>query len=77
MAQKLRYIQQLSGMIQAIFMFFSPFDCFHSGDNKTEKAARSAQVALVDNGNMTDTLGFIEGNFDKLSIRTGHPPGIS
>ena len=32
-----------------------------SGDNKTEKAARSAQVALVDNGSMTDTLGFIEG----------------
>ena len=32
-----------------------------SGDNKTEKAARSAQVALVDNGDMTDTLGFIEG----------------
>ena len=32
-----------------------------SGDNKTEKGARSAQVALVDNGSMTDTLGFIEG----------------
>ena len=40
--------------------FFSTFILF-SGDNKTEKAARSAQVALVDNGDMTDTLGFIEG----------------
>ena len=36
-------------------------DLLCSGDNKTEKAARSAQVALVDNGSMTDTLGFIEG----------------
>ena len=37
---------------------------FCSGDNKTEKAARSAQVALVDNGSMTDTLGFVEGRHE-------------
>ena len=35
-----------------------------SGDNKTEKMARSAQLALVENGSMRDRLG----KFSKLSL---------
>jgi hypothetical protein len=30
-----------------------------SGDNKTEKMARSAQLALVENGTMRDRLGML------------------
>ena len=37
-----------------------------SGDQKTEKSARSAQLALLDNGSMRDKLGFIEGRHELL-----------
>jgi hypothetical protein len=37
-----------------------------SGDQKTEKASRSAQIALVDNGNMRDKLAFVEGRHEML-----------
>lgn len=60
---RLQYIPLHSGTkINVLKLAFS-FLPHCSGDNKTEKAARSAQVALIDNGDMTDTLGFIEGKF--------------
>ena len=37
-----------------------------SGDQKTEKSARSAQLALLDNGLMRDKLSFIEGRHELL-----------
>ena len=37
-----------------------------SGDQKTEKAARSAQLALCDNGSMKERLQFIEGRHELL-----------
>ena len=37
-----------------------------SGDQKTEKASRSAQIALIDNGSMRDKLAFIEGRHELL-----------
>ena len=37
-----------------------------SGDQKTEKASRSAQIALMDNGSMRDKLAFIEGRHELL-----------
>ena len=39
-----------------------------SGDQKTEKASRSAQMALMDNGNMRDKLAFIEGRHELLHL---------
>ena len=37
-----------------------------SGDNKSEQCARSAQLALADNGNMRDQLAFIQGRHEML-----------
>ena len=37
-----------------------------SGDQKTEKAGRSAQLAMLDNGSMMDKLAFIEGRHEML-----------
>ena len=37
-----------------------------SGDQKTEKASRSAQIAQIDNGSMIDKLRFIEGRHELL-----------
>ena len=37
-----------------------------SGDNKSEQSARSAQLALADNGDMKDQLAFIEGRHEML-----------
>ena len=37
-----------------------------SGDNKSEQSARSAQLALADNGDMRDQLAFIEGRHEML-----------
>ena len=37
-----------------------------SGDQKTEKASRSAQLGKVDNGSMRDKLSFIEGRHELL-----------
>ena len=37
-----------------------------SGDQKTEKASRSAQIAMMDNGNMRDKLAFVEGRHELL-----------
>ena len=42
------------------------FPTTFSGDNKTEKSARSAQLALCDNGDMRDRLQFIEGRHELL-----------
>ena len=42
------------------------FPTTFSGDQKTEKSARSAQLALLDNGSMRDKLGFIEGRHELL-----------
>ena len=39
-----------------------------SGDNQTEKAARSAQLAMVDNGNMRTRLDFISGRHELLHL---------
>ena len=39
-----------------------------SGDNKTEKAARSAQLAMVDNGTMRTRLDFIAGRHELLHL---------
>ena len=37
-----------------------------SGDNKSEQSARSAQLAMADNGDMRDQLAFIEGRHEML-----------
>ena len=37
-----------------------------SGDQKSEKASRSAQMALMDNGSMRDKLAFVEGRHEML-----------
>ena len=37
-----------------------------SGDNKSEQCARSAQLAMADNGDMRDQLAFIEGRHEML-----------
>ena len=37
-----------------------------SGDQKTEKAGRSAQIALLDNGSMRDKLAFVTGRHELL-----------
>ena len=42
------------------------FPTTFSGDQKTEKSARSAQVALMDNGSMRDKLNFIVGRHELL-----------
>ena len=42
------------------------FPTTFSGDNKTEKSSRSAQIALCDNGDMRDRLQFIEGRHELL-----------
>ena len=42
------------------------FPTTFSGDNKTEKSSRSAQLALCDNGSMRDRLQFIEGRHELL-----------
>ena len=42
------------------------FPTTFSGDQKTEKSARSAQLALIDNGSMRDKLGFIVGRHELL-----------
>ena len=42
------------------------FPTTFSGDQKTEKCARSAQLALCDNGNMKDRLQFFEGRHELL-----------
>ena len=39
-----------------------------SGDQKTEKAARSAQIALIDNGCMRDKLAFVIGRHELLHM---------
>ena len=44
------------------------FPTTFSGDQKTEKSARSAQVALCDNGDMRDRLQFIEGRHEGLHL---------
>ena len=42
------------------------FPTTFSGDQKTEKSSRSAQLALLDNGSMKDKLSFIEGRHELL-----------
>ena len=42
------------------------FPTTFSGDQKTEKSSRSAQLALLDNGSMRDKLGFIVGRHELL-----------
>ena len=37
-----------------------------SGDNKSEQSARSAQLAMADNGDMRDQLAFIQGRHEML-----------
>ena len=44
------------------------FPTTFSGDQKTEKSARSAQLALCDNGDMRDCLQFIEGRHECLHL---------
>ena len=44
------------------------FPTTFSGDNKTERSARSAQLALCDNGDMRDKLQFIEGRHECLHL---------
>ena len=40
-----------------------------SGDNKSEQSARSAQLALADNGDMKEQLAFIEGRHEMLHFQ--------
>ena len=63
---RLQFIPLPSGTVINVLKVTLSFPPNCSGDNKTEKAARSAQVALIDNGDMTDTLGFIEGKTLKI-----------